>query len=125
MRIPQREKEIRGPVQIAEVAQDFADFLSAFLSLAPALYFTQHLSAWRDRDKAERTGKAVFRVGSADCGDECTGQPRTLSRSRLVSRHSRAHALSGALLLRLDLPHGHPPAPRRQHALWRQARQAN
>ena len=39
----------------------------------------------------------------------------------LEPRHSAAHALSGALLLRLDLPHGDSAALRRQYALRSQS----
>ena len=55
---------------------------------------------------------------------ECAGHPCALSRADLEPGHPAADALSGALLLRMDLPHGHAAALRRQYALGVQARQA-
>src|ERR1039458_6760890 len=106
------------------VAQDFAYIFSAALPCAAALYLAEPLSRRRDRDSSARAGAAVLRVGPAGGRGQRPGQPRALSRPRLEPRHSRAHALSGPLLLRLDLPPGHAATLCWQYALGVQARQA-
>src|ERR1035437_8043401 len=104
---PARVEEIRGPVQIAAVAQDFADIFPAALPRAADFHLAAPHSRRHRRHSSPRAGSPVLRVGPAGGRGQRRGRPRPLSRPVVEPRHPAAHALSGPLLLRLDLPHGH------------------
>ena len=79
----------------------------------------------RRRDPYARAGAVVLRTRSAGGDLECPGQPTLFIAACCWSLVIlRAYAVSGALLLRLDLPDGNAAALRRQHAVGGKARQA-
>src|ERR1035441_9658868 len=80
---PKRVEAIFETVQIAAVAQDFADCFSAAVCCAAAVYFDQSLSGRGDGDSSARAGAAVFRVGSSGGRGERAGWARALSRADL------------------------------------------
>ena len=100
----------RGANQIAASAKDLPGFLPPLVLGIAGFHFASSDRRHVRGDAFARTDAAVLRIGSVGCIGERAGRARALSRVAVEFGDSCPHPVSGAVFLRVDLPHGYAAA---------------